>query len=41
MLDELYIRGSVRIHREFSVERLLMSMREMKLFMKQEGFFSK
>jgi len=34
MLNELYARGTERIHREFSVERLLINMREMRLFMK-------
>lgn len=41
MLNELYVRGTVRIHREFSVERLLMNMRQMKLLMKKEGFLTK
>ena len=41
MLNELYVRGTVRIHREFSVERLLMNMRQMKFLMKKEGFLTK
>ena len=41
MLNELYVRGTVRIHREFSVERLLINMREIKLSMKEEGFLTK
>jgi hypothetical protein len=41
LLNELYVRGTTRIHREFSVERLLINMREMKLLMKNEGFLTK
>ena len=41
MLNELYVRGSERIHREFSVERLLINMREIRLFMKDGGYLTK
>lgn len=34
------MRGSDRIHREFSVERLLINMRDTRLFLKDEEFLN-
>ena len=40
MLDEIYTRGTERQHREFSIERLLVNMRETRLLLKDIGYLN-
>jgi hypothetical protein len=37
LLNEIFELGTEKIEKEFSIERLLISMRETRLFLKEEG----
>jgi hypothetical protein len=40
LLNKLYEKGQQKVNREFSVERLIRSIREMKIYMKNQGFLT-
>ncbi len=40
ILNMLYDKGKEKVNREFSVERLIRSIREMKIYMKNQGFLT-
>jgi hypothetical protein len=41
LLNEIFELGTEKLEKEFSIERLLINMRETRLFLKEEGYLTK